>query len=48
MNNILEKITEARAKAPRTVSRKMLEAQARLQFDLFYSPECGLWDERDI
>ncbi len=28
MNNILEKITEARAKAPRTVSRKMLEAQA--------------------
>ena len=27
---------------------EMLEAQARLQFDLFYSPECGLWDERDI
>lgn len=28
MNNILEKITEARAKAPRTVSLKTLEAQA--------------------
>lgn len=28
MNNILEKITEARAKAPRNVSLKMLEAQA--------------------
>ena len=27
---------------------EMLEAQARLQFDLFYSPECGLWNERDI